>query len=425
MKIFIKTFGCKVNLYDSQKIKSELLTLNHEIVENIETCDIALINSCTVTAEADRKMRQFIHRVKKINPVAKIILAGCFVRAYPSAATRLEIDGVYDIYVDNISKIISKVLQKNYLDIPCGANFVQNNNFDTLNNDRTRAFLKIEDGCNNFCSYCIIPYARGRVRSKSLDLVIEEAKSIADQGFQEIVLVGINLGIYGLDIGTNLCEAIQKIAEIQKIKRIRLSSIEPNFLAEENLNILSKIEKFCPHFHISLQSGSNKILSLMNRKYSNHDYMKICENARKIIKNATITTDIMVGFPGENENDFQDSIELIEKIQFLKVHVFPYSKRPGTKAATFDNQVPSQIKHARTKKMIERARKVSEKIKRKYLERTFKVLYESCDDLGNYFGYTENYLKVESFSSHDIRGKILSTKTIDVTKEHFIGTFTY
>ena len=358
MKAFIITFGCKVNQYDSEVALTLLNKAGYGKAESIYNADIVIVNSCAVTQESVKKLKKSLNFVKKKNPNGIILLMGCVPQAFPESEGEFK---NVDIFIGNSNK---------YNLVPIIEKFIKNRqrlvNVEKYNSGicsslvhefskRTRAFIKIEDGCNRFCSYCIIPYARGRVRSKTIDNILFEVKGLADNGYKEINLVGINLSSYGLDLGTNLSDVINKISEIQGIERIRLGSLEPDLVTEKFLREISKNEKFCPQFHLSLQSGSNKILKAMHRLYTREDYINIVEKIRSMFKNATITTDLIVGFPGETENEFEESIDIIKKIKFLKIHIFPYSLRSGTVAAKMPGHIPKDIKNRRVKIAINEA----------------------------------------------------------------------
>lgn len=413
MKVYIITFGCKVNQYESEAILEMLIKNGYTKSDNLAESDIVILNSCTVTAESDRKLRQTIHKVKKLNPLCITVLIGCMPQAFPDKAEGFEdIDIIIGnsnkseliSYINNFIKSRKKIV-----------NIVDYNSFDFSSlpiatfSDRTRAFLKIEDGCNKFCSYCIIPYSRGRVRSKPIKEIYEESATLAKNGYKEISLVGINLCAFGEDINSSLSEAIDIISKVSGIERIRLGSLEPDLLTDEFLIKLSKNKKFCPHFHLSIQSGSNKILKAMRRCYTREFYLEIVRKIRNIFCDATITTDMMVGFPGESDEDFDESLDIIRKVNFLKVHVFPYSVRPGTLAGNMKNQIPNDIKSLRVRIAINEANRQTKNILGEYIGKTVNVLYESAKGNVFYEGYTSNYILVRARSLFDVKGKILPT----------------
>ena len=411
MKFSIITFGCKVNQCESDNIRFSMIKNGYELSENIQIADIVIINSCTVTAESDRKLRQTVNKIKKVNPSGIIVLTGCMPQAFPEEAKKIL--GV-DIIIGNAEKHEITSVLENYLKNKVKIFDVNNINsvfkFEKATFEsrlhRARAFLKIEDGCDRFCSYCIIPYARGRVRSKNLQEIKKDIFNLSANGYKEIVLVGINLFSYGKDINSDICEAVKVVAENPNIKRIRLGSLEPDLVSDEIIEKLSYEEKLCPQFHLSLQSGSDKILKSMRRKYTSEDYLKLVKKIKNKFPNATFTTDLMVGFPGETEEDFEESLKIIEKVQFLKVHVFPYSRRPGTLADKYLGQISKNVKTERVKKAIEFSEKISKIVLEKFIGKTFDVLFETKDENGFYEGYTSNYIYVKVKSDKDLLGNI-------------------
>ena len=426
MNFSIITFGCKVNQCESDNIRFSMIKNGYELSENIQNSDIIIINSCTVTAESDRKLRQTINRIKKTNPSGIIVLTGCMPQAFPEKAKKLL--GI-DIVIGNSEKHEMVSVLKNYL-----RNKVKIFEINNINNvfkfekatfdsrlQRSRAFLKIEDGCDRFCSYCIIPYARGRVRSKNLEEIKKDIFNLSANGYKEIVLVGINLFSYGKDINSDICEAVKVVAENPDIKRIRLGSLEPDLVSDEIIEKLSCEKKLCPQFHLSLQSGSDKILKSMRRRYTSEEYLKLIKKLRDEFPDATFTTDLMVGFPGETENDFEKSLEIIEKAEFLKVHVFPYSRRPGTLADKYLGQISKNVKTERVKKAIEFSEKISKMVLSKFIGKTLDVLFENKDENGFYEGYTSNYIYVKVKSDKDLIGNIERVELLKIDKNFCIG----
>lgn len=426
MKFSIITFGCKVNQCESDNIRFSMVQNGYELSESIENADIVIINSCTVTAESDRKLRQAVNKIKKINPNGIILLTGCMPQAFPEKAKKLL--GI-DIVIGNSEKHEMVSVLENYL-----KNKVKIFNVNNINNvfefekatfdsrlQRSRAFLKIEDGCDRFCSYCIIPYARGRVRSKKPEEIKKDILNLSANGYKEIVLVGINLFSYGKDINLSICDAVKTVAEVPEIKRIRLGSLEPDLVSDKIIEKLSYEKKLCPQFHLSLQSGSDKILKSMRRKYTSEDYLKLVKKLKEKFPNATFTTDLMVGFPGETEGDFKKSLEIIEKVQFLKVHVFPYSRRPGTLADKYLGQISKNIKTERVKKAIEFSEEIGKMVLKSFVGKTFDVLFETKDEDGFYEGYTSNYIYVKVKSQEDLIGNIKKVNLLKVDKNFCIG----
>ncbi len=427
MKFSIITFGCKVNQCESDNIRFSMMKNGYTFSENVESADVIIINSCTVTAESDRKLRQTINKIKKINPGGIIVLTGCMPQAFPEEAKKFL--GI-DIVIGNSEKHEMPRVLGNYLKNRAKVFDVGNINgifeFEKATFDsrpqHSRAFLKIEDGCDRYCSYCIIPYARGRVRSKKPQEIEKDILNLSENGYKEIVLVGINLFSYGKDINLSICDAVKVAAENSGIKRIRLGSLEPDLVSDEIIEKLSCEEKLCPQFHLSLQSGSDKILKSMRRRYTSEDYLKLVKKLKEKFPDATFTTDLMVGFPGETEDDFEKSLEIIEKVQFLKVHVFPYSRRPGTLADKYLGQVSKNIKTERVKKAIEFSEKISKMVLRKFIGKALDVLFETKDGNGFYEGYTSNYIYVKVKSEKDFIGNIEKVKLLKAEKNFCIGS---
>lgn len=423
-KIF--TFGCKVNQYESEYIRHLLLDAGYEYNEDESQCGIFIINSCTVTAVSDKKCRQLIHKLRRQNEKAIILLCGCMSQAHPDKINDFSQCNIVIGNTDHtvIPQYISEFIKNGKQIIDVNEHDREKEPFEKCKvsrfSERTRAYIKIEDGCSRFCSYCIIPYARGRVRSKSIDDIKDEAKLIAESGYKEIVLTGINLSLYGTDINSNLCEAVEAVAMAEGIERIRLGSLEPEYLDENVLRRLSQIKEFCPQFHLSLQSGCDKTLKDMNRNYTSTEYAVIVRNIRKFWVNPSITTDVMVGFAGETEEDFKSSLNFVTSIGFAKVHVFPYSKREGTKAWNMSGHLTNAVKTQRAALMGEAVEKSRKRFMDTQLNTINKVLFETVSDK-KYFGLTENYTPVSVVSEEDIRGEILDVKIIDIKGEMCIG----
>lgn len=415
MKFYIYTLGCKVNQYESELMREMLINNGYSYADSLEETDILIVNSCTVTSTGDSKCRKYINRARRVNESCIIVLCGCMPQAFSSDITlfkdcdivlgntcRKEIVEAIDTYLKDRKQLIRITEhQKNEK-----FENMKITNFDV----RTRAYIKIEDGCNRFCTYCIIPYARGRVRSKDIVTLRNEAKTLAENGFKEIVLVGINLSAYGQDIEKDICDAVSSVCSVEGIERVRLGSIEPERMSKDVLLKLSKEQKFCPHFHLSLQSGCDETLKRMHRHYSAEEYYEIVKNIREIFENPSITTDIMVGFAGESEKEFIRSLEFCDMIGFAKSHVFQYSKRKGTKAYSMPDQVSSKIKLQRSKKMIEHMNVSQEKFMKSQVGLTESVLFESKSENDIYEGYTKNYTKVKVKSENLISNKIYDVK---------------
>ena len=397
MKIAVYTLGCKVNQYESNWLSETLADRGYSVVSYNENADVYVVNSCTVTAESDRKTRQAVRKFKRNHPESIVVLTGCMPQAFPEDAAALT---QADIVTGNksnaeIPELIDEFLLKRerIIDIhrhEKGDRFSECiiNKFD----GRTRAVVKIEDGCNRFCSYCVIPFSRGRVRSKPLPELKEELAALKENGFCEVVLVGINLSAYGTDFGKNICDAAE-LACSMGFERVRLGSLEPDHITDDVITHLAKLPNFCPQFHISLQSGCDKTLKAMNRHYTSSEYYELCRKLRSSFNDAAITTDIMTGFPGETDEDFRISAAFAEKVGFEKVHVFPYSPREGTKAAEME-QLPRSVREERARELI----RITDSIREKYLKsqtgKTVRVLFETRSKDGFSEGYTANYTPV-------------------------------
>lgn len=418
-KVGFYTLGCKVNQYETQALKEQFLQQGYATLdEDDEPCDVYIINSCTVTASADRKSRQAVGRLRRKNPDAVIVLCGCMPQAYPEEAG--ELAGV-DLIMGTAdrSKILTQVeelFEKRERTVsvsPTPKEFepMRISDFD----EHTRAFVKIEDGCDRFCSYCIIPTSRGRVRSKPIQEMTEELRRLAGNGYREIVLTGINLSSYGKDTGERLSDAVVAASKVPGIERIRLGSLEPDLITKEDLKILSQVEAFCPSFHLSLQSGCDATLKRMRRHYDTALYRKLVEDIRAVFENPSVTTDIMVGFPGETEEEFRESLAFAKSLFLLKAHVFPFSPRKGTKAAEMEDQVPQALKEARSRIMIEELDAVRSEVLCPQIGTTAQVLFESKNRDGWWEGLSKNYAPVKVFSDKPLSSLIknVTIKAID------------
>ncbi len=424
MKVYFYTLGCKVNQYESQEM-SELFEKNgYTIIYNIESADIAVVNSCTVTAESVRKTRQTVRRFKKKNPECIVVLTGC-----ASQAEKQLIDDLpeVDVFLGNrsntqivtaVEKHIKEHSQINMrLEHETGDPFIGTgiSRFD----GHTRAFLKIQDGCDRFCSYCLIPTARGRSRSKPLDLIDKELCALAENGYKEIVFVGINLSDYGKKTPYSLPDALKLTEKYKGIERVRLGSLEPDHITDKMIEDLKSISKLCPQFHISVQSGCDNVLKKMNRHYTAEEYKALAQKLRSTFPEATITTDVLVGFPCEAEEDFETTVDFVKDIKFEKVHVFPYSVREGTVAAKME-QHSNAVKDKRAATLIE----ITEKIRADYLKdqtgKTVEVLFETQRD-GYYEGYTKNYTPVRVYTKGNLHGEILNVTITEAKDDYCIG----
>ena len=424
MKIKFYTLGCKVNQYETECMR-ELFEKQGFTVADGDSFDIAVVNSCTVTAESDRKTRQLLGRIRRQNNSAVIVLTGCMAQTLSSENNQIE---NADIVVGNtdVSLIVSlvqiyiKEKQKITLISPHDRYEQFNTPLVSDFHDRTRAYMKIEDGCDRYCSYCIIPYARGFVRSKSINDIKREAEGLAKKDFLEIVLVGINLSAYGKGENINLCDAVEAVAQADGIKRIRLGSLEPDHITDEMLERFKNCNKFCPQFHLSLQSGCDETLKRMNRHYDSAFYADLVSRIRKMFEDATITTDIMVGFAGETEEEFGKSVAFLKEIGFSKAHVFAYSRRKGTVADKLPNQITKSEKSRRSRIMIEAANTCEQEILTSQIGKTLEVLFETKEN-SMFFGYTKNYLRVGVKTDLLLEGKTANIKILSVENDYLIG----
>ena len=414
MKVKFYTLGCKVNQYESQAMAERLQKHGFEITGD-KSADVFVVNSCTVTASADQKTRQAVRRFKRNNPGSIVILTGCMPQAYPEKSNEL-IEA--DIVLGNKNNaLLPDLLLQYQADGKRIFNVCEHRKGDPFSGDtisgfeeRTRAYLKIQDGCNRFCSYCVIPYSRGRVRSKPLDELKKEVEVLAEKGYNEVVLVGINLSSYGQDTGRSFPEAVKTVNDVKGIERVRLGSLEPDHLTDEVIDRLSECEKLCPQFHLSLQSGCDNTLKAMNRHYTADEFRGIARKLRESFRDCTLTTDVMVGFAGESEADFKDSLDFVKEIGFEKVHVFPYSVRRGTRAERLPGHLEQKIKDERCKIMIEETDKIRREFFLKQIGREFSVIAEIRDRNGLYNGYTANYIPVKFGCDDDIDGKTVKIK---------------
>lgn len=417
-KAALHNLGCKVNAYETEAMQHLLEEAGYEIVPFTQKADVYVINTCSVTNMADRKSRQMLHKAKKNNPDSIVVAAGCYVQTSEKEVLN---DLSVDIVIGNDRKHdLVRLLEEYSLDSV-------NDTVDDINDgkhdfeelfidqtkEHTRAFIKVQDGCNQFCSYCIIPYARGRVRSRRFENVIAEVERLAANGFKEVVLTGIHLSSYGVDFeeATGLLELIQAVNAVKGIERIRLGSLEPKIVTEHFASELSKLDKICPHFHLSLQSGCDATLKMMNRKYTTKEYERGCELLRKYFVHPAITTDVIVGFPGETEEEFEQTKAYLEHIHFYEMHIFKYSKRKGTRAAVMPDQIDEQIKAARSEKLIALGHDMSKEFRKFYIGKNEEVLFEEKAVIGDkeYFvGYTKEYVKVAKKTDENLENQIVS-----------------
>lgn len=430
MKVAISTLGCRVNIYDTEIMISALKKNGFDVVSSDEVADIYCINTCTVTNNSDKKSRQFITKCKKLNPNSIIVMVGC----YPQVS-KDEVANIKDVNIilgnrfkNQLPYYINLFLESGEKVIKVDDNLIRNINFedssiDTLK-ERHRAFIKIQDGCNKFCTYCIIPFARGGVCSKEPRKVYDEVKSLVSNGYKEVILSGINTTSYGddLDVNINLIDLIEMLNEIEGLERIRVGSVDPEFFSTEIIRKMKTISKLMPHFHLSLQSGCDDTLKRMRRKYDIAEYKRVVNDLREEIPDVSITTDVIVGFPGETQEEFDQTYKFLSDIKLQDMHVFKYSKRNGTKAAVMDGQVENSIKEERSKKLINLNKVNKKEFQDKYLGKNVKVLYcTALQDNGGVYGYTENYVKVVLENNPEYLGRVVLTHIVDVKDDHLVG----
>lgn len=419
-KAALHNLGCKVNAYETEAMQELLEQAGYQIVPFEEQADVYIINTCTVTNVADRKSRQMIHRARKKNPGAVIVAAGCYVQTKDTAGLDADIDIVIG---NNKKKEIAKVLEDYFRERDAGAKKIERldightSEYEDLTVSHTaghtRVFLKVQDGCNQFCSYCIIPYARGRVRSRSREEVVAEVRRLAERGYKEVVLTGIHLSSYGTDIGDDLLSLILSVHQVEGICRIRLGSLEPGIITEEFARTLSECPKFCPHFHLSLQSGCDATLKRMNRRYDTAQYEEKCQILRKYFQDPALTTDVIVGFPGETEEEFEASRAFINRINFYETHIFKYSRREGTRAAVMDGQVPDSVKTKRSALLLELGKKKQWEYEEKLLGTTREVLMEEVVVIGGetwQVGHTKEYVKIGRKTEEDLSNQLVNVE---------------
>jgi len=410
------TLGCKVNQYETEAMLTLFKKRGYDIKNFDEVCDIYVINTCVVTSEAERKSRQMIGRAKKKNPDALVCVVGCYSQMAPEKVSAL---GSADIIIGTKDRkmIVDLCEEKIASEMPmvCVGNILKEREFENLEissyEDKTRAFVKIEEGCTEFCSYCIIPYTRGAVRSRSEKSITKEVANLVANGYREIVLTGIHIGSYGKDLnGKTLLDAIKAVERVEGVERIRLGSVEPRMLTSEFVEEISKMEKMCDHFHVSLQSGCDKTLKRMNRKYTADEYRQAIKRLRDAFVNPAITTDIITGFPGETEEDFDICTSFVKEIAFSEVHVFPFSPREGTKAFDMEDQVEKRVREERAKKLIEIASELHKDYVASFDGKVADVLFEQKVSDDEYEGHMKNYIKVRMKSDENITHKIVKVK---------------
>ena len=424
-KAALHNLGCKVNAYETEAMQQLLEQAGYEIVPFEEKADVYIVNTCTVTNIADRKSRQMLHRAKKQNPEALVVAAGCYVQA---AEAELKEDSAVDLLIgNNRKKDLISILEAYESGVQEDAVIDINHTKEyealsvTQTAEHTRAYVKVQDGCNQFCSYCIIPYARGRVRSRPASEVCQEIASLARAGYQEVVLTGIHLSSYGLDLeGESLLSLIQAVHQIDGVRRIRLGSLEPRIVTEEFAAALAGMEKFCPHFHLSLQSGCDATLSRMNRRYTAEEYERTCELLRRTFDQPALTTDVIVGFPGATEEEFEETLAFLKRIRLFETHVFKYSRRRGTRAAVMENQIPEQVKTERSRILMELDRENSEAYILEQRGRDVEILIEEKMVLNGteyQVGHTKEYIRAAVIAEQDLTNRIVSARIENMVEE--------
>ena len=422
-KAALHNLGCKVNAYETEAMQEMLEQAGYEIVPFREGADIYIINTCTVTNIADRKSRQMLHRARKMNPDAIVVAAGCYVQAQ---AEKQEVDPCIDIVLGNNRKkdliAVLEEYQQKKAEGECleeVEDISRTKDYEPLSltkpGDHTRAYIKVQDGCNQFCTYCIIPYARGRVRSREVEDVIREVRALAENGYREVVLTGIHLSSYGIDFDgeRHLLELIRAVHRVDGICRIRLGSLEPGIITEEFAEALAALPKMCPHFHLSLQSGCDATLKRMNRRYTSGEYEEKCRILRKYFDRPALTTDVIVGFPGETEEEFRQSMEFVDKVDFYETHIFKYSRREGTKAAVMEDQISEQVKAKRSALMISLGERKRQAYEESFIGSEVEVLVEEPDTINGkevQTGHTKEYIKVALESGEDLRNQIVKVR---------------
>lgn len=429
-KAALHNLGCKVNSYETEAMQEILEQNGYEIVPFEAKADIYIINTCSVTNMADRKSRQMLHRAKKKNPDAVVVAAGCYVQA---AGEELLQDEAVDILIGNNEKVnLPEILRAWEEEHAPGRihDMTHEKEYEELSLSRTtehtRAYVKIQDGCNQFCSYCIIPYTRGRVRSRRITDILTEVQRLADNGYQEVVLTGIHLDSYGVDFPSgeeNLLSVVREIAKIEGIRRIRLGSLEPRIMTEEFVRGLAENEKLCPHFHLSLQSGCDETLKRMNRKYNTQEFRECCERLRKYFREPALTTDVIVGFPGETEEEFETTVNFLKEIRFYETHVFKFSRRKGTRADRMDGQIPEPVKTERSEALLKLTAENSRAYRERLIGSTVEVLMEETFSSGgkNYqVGHTKEYVRVAVESGGQLSNRIVNVKADGLLDEETV-----
>lgn len=420
-KCAVTSLGCKVNQCEAEAIKTQMKDMGYEICDFSEKADVYIINTCCVTQEGERKSRQMVRRAHTLNENAEIFVTGCACQKEPE--TFKNIDGVKIVCGNSKKHLLPKMIKEclNGIFVDDMAKYECYDEMPDSAVEKTRAFIKVQDGCNNFCSYCIIPYLRGRERSRNIENIIKESTKLRDMGFKEIVINGIHLSSYGKewDFKPSLKDVVKEICQIEDIERVRLGSLEPRVITDEFLKVLSENKEFCPNFHLSLQSGSDTVLKRMNRKYSTSEYFSAVQRIRKFYPQASISTDIITGFPGETDEEFNETLDFVKKVGFAWIHVFPYSKREGTVADKMPNQIEKEIKNQRAHVLSKHANEKGEEYRAQFIGKTKSVLCETNEN-NIQSGLTKEHILVQ-FESAQIENEIVNIKITKVTKNGLWG----
>lgn len=427
-KVIFHTLGCKVNQYETEAMEELFEKNGYEIASEDEIADIYVINTCTVTNLSDRKSRQIIRRAKRKNKDSIVVVVGCYSQVSPDEVAGIEgVDVVIGTTDRNRIVELCEEVKEDRQQINIVRSVKTESEFETINIDtikgKTRAYMKIQDGCNQYCTYCIIPYARGPIRSRELKNIINETEKLAEAGFKEIVFTGIHIASYGKDKeDIQLIQVLEEVAKVKGIERIRFSSIEPTIIDDEFMRKLVSIGKICDHFHLSLQSGSDSVLDRMNRKYTTREYKDIVDIIRKHMPDAGITTDIIVGFPGESDGEFNETLQFVREVEFSRIHVFKYSPREGTPAAEYSNQIDGNIKNQRSETLITLGENLMREFNSKFIDGNLSVLFEEKSrDEDLIEGYTTNYIRVKSDEDEKHIGNIEEVNILATKEDYLIG----
>nr|WP_302597776.1 tRNA (N(6)-L-threonylcarbamoyladenosine(37)-C(2))-methylthiotransferase MtaB [uncultured Cellulosilyticum sp.] len=422
-KVAFYTLGCKVNQYDTEAVLENFKSAGYEVVDFSEYADVYVVNTCTVTHLSDRKCRQILRKTKKINPESILVAMGCYAQI---AADQIkeQVEEI-DIIVgtnkrSQIVELVDQFMSERLETLNVVDDIMAVEKFEELKisdmGERTRVYIKVQEGCNNYCSYCIIPYVRGKIRSRKEEQVIDEVKRLASLGYKEIVLTGIHVLAYGKDLGnTNLMQLLERVHEVEGIERIRMSSIEPVVVTDKFIETLKRLPKVCHHFHLSLQSGSQTVLKRMNRKYTKEEYLESVHKLQSLWSDVALTTDIIVGFPGETDEEFEETLAFVKEVGFAQIHIFPFSPREGTPAAKMRNQVEPAVKEHRAKTLGNLEKELRHIYMAKHIGQSIEVLFEQAHDDGTIIGHTSNYLRVKAKGS-EILENTLQHVTIDAVE---------